>query len=145
MSPDRARASIVRDRRARVLKLALALRDTTAEGEQHLNFRVRKKSFAWLVDDHHGDGRVALHCKAEPGTNSALAEVHGERFFAPPYVGKLGWVGLWLDLAHVDWEEIEQLLRDAHALAAPARRRPASGAGDTSAGARAPRRRRRGR
>ncbi|MCE9595627.1 MAG: MmcQ/YjbR family DNA-binding protein [Planctomycetes bacterium] len=122
-TPRRVGGPHATERRARLIELALALPDVEASGEQHVNFKVRGKSFAWYVHDHHGDGRVALHCKASPGANSALAEVHPERFHVPAYVGKQGWLGLWLDLASIDWNEVAEVLRAAHALAAP-RRRP---------------------
>jgi hypothetical protein len=107
------------------VELALALPEATAEGEQHVGFAVRGKRFAWYVQDHHGDGRVALHCKAEPGTNAGLAQAYPDRFHLPPYVGKQGWLGLWLDLPEIDWDEIAELLRVAYLLAAPARLRAA--------------------
>jgi hypothetical protein len=37
-------------------------------------------------------------------------------YFRPPYVGARGWVGVYLDLAHVDWDLVELHLGDAHAL-----------------------------
>jgi hypothetical protein len=33
----------------------------------HASFSVSGKHFAWLLVDHHGDGRLALHLKAPPG------------------------------------------------------------------------------
>jgi phosphoribosylglycinamide formyltransferase-1 len=117
---SRASPSTIAKRRARLVTSALALPEVVAEGEQHVGFSVRKKRFAWLVQDHHGDGRVALHCKAEPGTNAGLAQAYPDRFHVPAYVGKQGWLGLWLDLPGIDWDEVAEVLRDAHRLAAPA-------------------------
>ncbi len=132
MARERASSATKVRRRERILKLALALPEVRVEGDQHLGFSVRGKRFAWYVDDHHGDGRVALHCKAGPGANHGLAEVHPDRFHVPAYLGKQGWLGLWVDLPAIDWSEVAQILFAAHRLAAPARRR---------AGARRPRRR----
>ena len=42
------------------------------------------------------------------------------RFFVPPYVGKSGWVGVYLD-GDVDWGELAELLRDSYRLTAPKR------------------------
>ena len=39
-------------------------------------------------------------------------------FFAPPYVGSRGWVGLWLD-ADVDWSRVATVLEDAYRAVAP--------------------------
>jgi hypothetical protein len=53
--------------------------------------------------------------------NRTLARDHADRFFMPPYVGPQGWVGLWLDLPDVDWDEVERLLRAGWRLVAPKR------------------------
>ena len=38
----------------------------------NLGFTVRGKRFAWLLVDHHGDGRLALVVKARPAERSDL-------------------------------------------------------------------------
>ena len=91
------------------------------EGDRHLGFSVRGRRFAWLVDDHHGDGRLAIHCKAPPGQNSAVVGTDAERYFLPPYVAHRGWVGAWLDVEGIDWGRVEALLVEAYRLAAPRR------------------------
>ena len=83
-------------------------------------FRVRDKMFAMYVDDHHGDGRVALWCKAPPGAQEVLVGADPERFFVPPYVGHKGWVGMRLDV-EVDWEEVADHLEESYRMAAPKR------------------------
>ena len=52
-------------------------------------------------------------------------ETDPERFFRPPYVGHRGWIGVYLDVSNVDWDELAALLAGAHALVAtpPGRRR----------------------
>ncbi|MFI5457387.1 MAG: hypothetical protein ACHRXM_18235 [Isosphaerales bacterium] len=42
------------------------------------------------------------------------------RFFAPPYVGPEGWVGVWLD-GVVGWDDVDEFLRDSYRLIAPRR------------------------
>ena len=37
----------------------------------------------------------------------------------PKYMGPRGWIGLWLDLAKVDWEGAEVILVDAYRMTAP--------------------------
>ena len=37
-----------------------------------------------------------------------------ERFFALPYVGGRGWVGVRLDVGVVDWDEIGEIVEDAY-------------------------------
>jgi hypothetical protein len=39
----------------------------------------------------------------------------------PPYLGHRGWVGIWLDLPGVDWEEVGEFLVEAYRLSAPRR------------------------
>ena len=108
--------------RERVAAICAALPETTARAEdRHMGYEVGRRRFAWFLDDHHGDGRVALHCRAAPGANRELAAGDPGRFFVPPYVGARGWVGVWLDDARVDWDLVEKVLRDAYRLAAPKR------------------------
>ena len=81
-------------------------------------FRVKDKLFAMYLDDHHGDGRIALWVKAPPGVQELLIGADPARFFRPPYVGPSGWIGIRLDGA-VDWGEITDFLADGYRLAAP--------------------------
>jgi phosphoribosylglycinamide formyltransferase-1 len=111
-------------RRARLTKIVLALPGATVEGQQHLSLAYKGKKFGYYLDDHHGDGIVGLSCKAEPGVNRALVEVEPDRFFIPSYTGPKGWVGLRLDLADIDWGEVEAFVHDAYRLTAPARAGP---------------------
>ena len=108
-------------RRSRVRDLCAALPEVTVEEGQHIGFAVHGKRFGWLLDDHHGDGRLAFTCKAPPGENSALAERDSARFFLPSYTASRGWVGLRLDTGAVDWSELERLAVEAYLLAAPRR------------------------
>jgi hypothetical protein len=43
-----------------------------------------------------------------------------DRFFRPPYVGGRGWIGVYLDVP-VDWDELDRLIADAHAVIATRR------------------------
>jgi hypothetical protein len=90
------------------------------DDDRHLGFAVRGKTFAWFTDDHHGDGRLALHCGAPPGLQAELVAVDPERYFVPPYLGARGWVGVDLDGA-VDWDRVEALLTEAYRRVAPKR------------------------
>jgi hypothetical protein len=87
-------------------------------------FRVRDRQFAILLDNHHGDGRLALWCKAPPGAQEALVGADPERFFVPPYVGPQGWLGIRLDKG-LDWGVIAGLVRDGYIEVAPKRLRAA--------------------
>jgi hypothetical protein len=105
--------------RTRLLALCSALPDVASEGDQHLRFQVRNKSFAYYLDDHHGDGLVALCCKAAPGEAASLIASDPNRFYRPAYLGHRGWIALRLDTEAVDWDEVEELVVDAYALTAP--------------------------
>jgi hypothetical protein len=94
---------------------------TEKEAWQTPTFRVRTKMYAMFVDDHHGDGMVALWCKAPHGFQEAMVENDPERFFVPPYVGPSGWVGVRLDVPSVDWEEVAAILEDGYRMVAPDR------------------------
>jgi phosphoribosylglycinamide formyltransferase-1 len=86
---------------------------------QHLAFKVRKKIFAYYAYDHHGDGRIALLCKALPGEQVRLVQESPDRYFVPPYVGPKGWVGFRLDTRAVDWKLVKDLTFAAYFLTAP--------------------------
>ena len=114
---------VAEDRRlARLTKIVLALPEAERETHgTHAAFLVRKKRFAYFLDDHHGDGIVALSCRAAPGENTALIASDPERYYMPSYVGPRGWVALRLDVGAVDWEEVRELVTDAYLLTAPKR------------------------
>jgi hypothetical protein len=77
-----------------------------------------KKTFVMFLDDHHGDGRLAIWCAAPPGVQAQLVEQEPARFFRPPYVGHRGWLGVVLDV-EPDWDEVAQICADAYRHVAP--------------------------
>jgi predicted DNA-binding protein (MmcQ/YjbR family) len=83
------------------------------------NFRVRGKTFATYVVNHHGDGRVALWLNAPPGAQDAQIRSEAKYFFVPPYVGPRGWLGVNLDRG-IGWHRIAELVREAYEKVAPA-------------------------
>jgi hypothetical protein len=74
----------------------------------HAGFQVRKKTFAYFLNDHHGGGIISGACKALPGENTALAAAQPDRFYLPAYIGPKGWATLRLDIGNVDWEEVAE-------------------------------------
>jgi hypothetical protein len=84
-------------------------------------FSVAGKNFAWFCDNHHGDGRIALWLKAEPGVQQMLVATDPVRFFIPPYVGPKGWIGARVDVDGADWDEIAELVEDSYRMSAPRR------------------------
>lgn len=109
--------------RRRVVALVKSLPETMAvpAGDCHLSLEVRGKRFGWFLEDHHGDGRLALNLKVPRGANQTLAAKAPRRFHVPKYVGHHGWVGVWLDSPAPDWKEVEKLIEDAYHLTAPKR------------------------
>ena len=79
-----------------------------------------KKTFASFHDNHHGDGRVAVWCKALAEFQEDLVDTDPDLFFIPPYVGPSGWVGIRLD-REVDWELVAEVLEEGYRLVAPKR------------------------
>jgi hypothetical protein len=109
-------------RLTRVTEIALALPDVTRQiCGSHAQFLVRKKTFSYFLDNHHGDGIVAVTGKVLPGDNKALAEAQPDRFYLPAYVASRGWVALRLDVGKIDWEEVRELLLGSYMLLAPKR------------------------
>ena len=87
----------------------------------HAAFRVRKKTFAYFLNNHHGDGIVAFTCKVLPGGNAALVKAKPIKFYIPSYVGPKGWVALRLDVGEIDWDEVSRLVGGSYQLVAPKR------------------------
>jgi phosphoribosylglycinamide formyltransferase-1 len=109
-------------RLVRLTKIALALPEAVREYRgSHAQFLVRGKTFAYFLNDHHGDGIVAVTCKALPGDNTVLVAGNPDRFYLPSYIGSRGWVALRLDVGPVDWEEVRELLAGSYRLVAPKR------------------------
>ena len=77
-----------------------------------------KRAYAMYLDDHHGDGRLALWCAAPPGMQAAFVESRPDCHFVPPYVGHRGWLGVRLDRG-LPWDEVEGALEDAYLEVAP--------------------------
>ena len=87
----------------------------------HASFTVGGKTYAYYLNNHHGDGIIGIACKVLPGDNEALVAAHPEKFYLPAYIGSKGWVGLRLDIAGVDWNEVTELISGSYRLIAPKR------------------------
>jgi predicted DNA-binding protein (MmcQ/YjbR family) len=111
----------LRDPRARLLEICLGLPEVTVSGDRQVAFEVGKRRFAYYLDDHHGDGRLALNCKVPPGDMEALVALDPRRFFVPAYLGAKGWIGVRLDQEDVDWEEVARFVAVSYRLVAPRR------------------------
>jgi predicted DNA-binding protein (MmcQ/YjbR family) len=104
----------------RVTKLCLALPEAVrAVHGDHADFRVRKKVFAYFLNNHHGDGIVSVCCKSALGENVDRASEDPIRFYLPAYIGSKGWFGLRIDRGSINWREVENVLELSYRLTAP--------------------------
>lgn len=76
-----------------------------------------KKAFVMFLDDHHGDGRLAIWCAAPDGAQAELLETEPARFFRPPYVGHRGWLGV--HLLGIEQTELDAIALEAYRTIAP--------------------------
>jgi hypothetical protein len=80
---------------------------------------IKGKKFAYVSNDHHGDGRVALLVKISGAEEQAmLIEQDGDRYYRPAYFGD-GWVGIRIDLGDTDWDHIGEWLAKSWRAVAP--------------------------
>ena len=101
-------------------EICLALPETTRELRgDHASFRVRKKVFAYFLNNHHGDGIVAICGKTLPGDHNVLVASDPVKYYLPAYIGPRGWVGLRLDFGKVDWDEVRELVTGSYLQTAP--------------------------
>jgi hypothetical protein len=108
--------------RKRIIRIVERLPEGAAITQgAHLSLAVRTKRFGWFLADHHGDGRVALNCKASADMHDVLQQLAPAQFHVPKYVGNKGWIGLWLDVADINWSAVELALREAYLQVAPKR------------------------
>jgi hypothetical protein len=112
--------AIKRDPLEALRRLCLALPETTerlSHGEPTWFVR-GKKTFVNYANHHHDD-RLAFWCAAPDGAQEMLVGSDPDRFFVPPYVGGRGWLGVYLDVPGVDWDQIADLVTDAYRMVAP--------------------------
>jgi hypothetical protein len=109
--PARRSSTLVRVRR-----LCLSLPETVekiAWGAP--TFRAGGRMFLMYLDNHHGDGRLAVWTNATREAQEALVGAQPAHFFVPAYVGCQGWVGMRLD-TRLAWRAVESRIREAHRL-----------------------------
>ena len=80
---------------------------------------VKGKKFAYVSNDHHGDGRIALLVKISGIDEQAqLIETDPDRYFRPAYFGD-SWIAIRLDLGDTDWGHIGEWLAKSWRSIAP--------------------------
>lgn len=132
-APSSARAAGAESRAARLPPATAAARlrkvsavccalpsaeETLSRG--HATYRVRGKVFAYFLNDHHGDGIVAVCVKSELGENVDRVRLNPDLYYLPDYIGPRGWFGLRLDRGRVDWREVAAIVERSFRMAAPA-------------------------
>jgi hypothetical protein len=116
--------------RLRAVCLALPeAHEVVAWGEP--TFRVKNKVFAMYASaaTHHGAGRPGVWIKTAHVTQDMLVRAEPARYYVPPYCGKAGWTGAFLD-KKPDWSTISDLLRDGWKLTAPKKLLVKAGSGE---------------
>lgn len=115
-------AKVAQHAREKLTAICLALPETSCErSASHATYYVRKKVFAYFLDNHHGDEIVAAAFKLPKGGNRKLAKVDPKRFYLPQYMHGAGYVGMRLDTKKkVDWSEVAERARESWLMSAPA-------------------------
>ena len=105
----------------RVREIACALPDADEVLSHGMPcFGVTKgKKFAYVSQDHHGDGKTALLVKISGfDEQQQLIENDPDRYYRPAYFGD-GWLGIRLDLGDTDWGSIQARLSASWRMSAP--------------------------
>jgi hypothetical protein len=107
---------------ARLTKICLALPEATSEAKaSHASFEVGKKSFAYFLDNHHGDELIVACVRVPKGENARLAKKDPKRFTLPAYMASNGWVGVRVDVPKVDWDDLAERVGASYRSVAPKR------------------------
>jgi len=119
LTPQQLKSSLTRQ--AQVVEFCESHPEARTEpfGQRHLVFKVRKKSFTYYLNDHHGDGRIALACKSTLAEQRRRVQADPAAYFSPPYLGKDGWIGYRIDGPKFDMGVVMELVQAAYLAAAP--------------------------
>jgi hypothetical protein len=113
---------VARETLARLTKVCLAHPEAVRELESsHASFLVGKKTFAYFLDNHHGDGMIVACTRGDRAENAKLVKKEPKRYIAPAYIGPRGWLGIRLDGGRVDWKEITARVDASYRAVAPKR------------------------
>lgn len=113
-------ATVARVSLARLKALCLAFPEAEYEPDgRHATFRVRKKVFAYFLDNHHGDGIIGACLRGEKRTTAVQIRKDPKRFYSPAYIGPRGYLGVRLDVGRVDWKDVAERLAKSYRSVAP--------------------------
>ncbi len=110
----------------RVRKLALVLPEAEERASHGApGWRSGGKSgkyFAYFSDHHHGQEVVGLLVKTDGQDELAgLIENAPDTYYKPAFYGASGWIGIKLDRADCDWDQVEDWLARSWRAIAPKR------------------------
>jgi hypothetical protein len=107
--------------RERLAEVCGALPEASREvSGRHDVYRVRKRTFAYYLDDHRGNEGIAGVVFKLPAPEGVIAAAP-DRFYKPAYLHHRGWIGLRLDTCEVDWTEVADFVTDSYLAVAPKR------------------------
>ena len=122
-------ANVAKAALERLTKICLALPEATSEKHsRHATYRVGKKTFAYFLDNHHGEGVIAACFKVQarsaaerPREAAKLVASDPEQLYVPAYIGARGWLGQRVDTKRVDWKRIAERVLASYLSVAPKR------------------------
>ena len=107
--------------RERLAEICTGLPEAERETSgRHDVYRVRKRTFAYYLDDHRGNEGIAGVVFKLPAPEGVIA-ASPDRFYKPAYLHHRGWIGLRLDTGDVDWTEVADFVTDSYLAVAPKR------------------------
>lgn len=116
--------AVAADALARLSGICDALDGTISERlPSQTTFRVGKKPYAYLLDNVHRDGIVAVCFRAPRDEAASLAAASPRRYYLPPYIGAKGWLAMRVDGARAPWKELARRVTESYRSVAPKRAR----------------------
>lgn len=104
---------VVRAARAWLTALAHSLpQSTLEESPGRLALRVRKRPYAYLIDNEHRDGIVAVAFRSDEA--AALVAASPKRFHHVPYLRAETWVAMRVDGKKVAWKDLARRVTASH-------------------------------
>lgn len=84
----------------------------------HTLYRVDKKAFVYLLDNHHGDGRLGIQVKMPKGMNDMWVNDDPLTFYRPAYMAHQGWLGVLMTSPNLDLEAVHTLIIESFCIQA---------------------------
>jgi hypothetical protein len=105
----------------RVTSICTALPGATCERDgRHATYRFGKKAFAYFLDNHHGDGFIAVCVRGDRRAQSRTIAAEPKKYFSPAYIGPRGYLGIRVDARRVDWRDVAERIAAAYRSVVPA-------------------------